>query len=114
MSFQNPRETGRPITILDEGVPLTRNVGSIDFTGTGIQGSAILDAVTEQSVGLTKEIPTGDIDGVNTVFDFVHEPRFVVLNGAIQEETEDYTIDANYTVTFIIAPQVGSILKSYY
>ena len=114
MSYQNPRETGRPVKIYDEGILLTRNVGSIDFTGTGIQGSTIGDDVTEQSIGLTKEIPTGDIDGVNTVFDFVYEPKFVVLNGAIQEETEDYTIDANYTVTFIIAPQVGSILKSYY
>ena len=51
--FYDDRESGRPITILDEGIPLTPNVGSIDFTGAGVTGSAIGDAVTENIPGGT-------------------------------------------------------------
>lgn len=48
-SFGIRQETGRPITIKDEGVALTDNVESIDFTGGGIDGSAIGDDVTEDT-----------------------------------------------------------------
>lgn len=42
----NQREYGRPITIMDEGVPITTNVESLDFTGTPVVASAVGNAVT--------------------------------------------------------------------
>lgn len=51
MSFTNPTEKGRPVKIKEEGVILTNSVSSIDFTGPGVQGSALVDEVTE-TVGI--------------------------------------------------------------
>jgi hypothetical protein len=51
MSFSNPQELGRPITVKDEGVTIATNVGSFDFTGAGVSGSAVGSAVTEDIDG---------------------------------------------------------------
>jgi hypothetical protein len=51
MSFVNKRESGRPITIKDEGIPITTNVSSIDLSGSGVSSSAIGDSVTENIPG---------------------------------------------------------------
>lgn len=119
MSFRNPQELGKPITIKDEGVIMANSVDSLDFVGAGVTVTGLVDDLTATIPGtgtaLTKEIPVGDIDGVNKVFTTTYEPKLVVLNGAIQEDGGvDYSIAGTYTITFEIAPPVGSILKSYY
>lgn len=59
MSFSNLQESGRPVTIKDEGLSITTNVASIDFAGAGVTGSAIGQAVTETIPGGA----AGSIDG---------------------------------------------------
>ncbi len=68
-----------------------------------------------------KEVPTGTIDGVNTVFTLAHTPTagsdHIYLNGVLQTPTTDYSL-AGVTITFVAAPQVGSdfttvLLASY-
>ncbi len=71
MSFTNPQELGRPLTIKDEGVDLDTNVESIDYVGSGITGTNSGSAVTA-TVGLgaglsfvDEETPTGSINNAN-------------------------------------------------
>jgi hypothetical protein len=118
MTYSNFQTVGLPLTVLDEGVPISTNVGSIDFAGAGVTGSALGADVTETipgggSTSLQSETPTGAIDDSNKVFTVTNVPQFIQLNGAIQTEGEDYSYAA-LTITFINAPTTGSILRSYY
>lgn len=68
---------------------------------------------------VTKEVPVGNIDGVNAVFTLATSPvagsEQVFLNGLLQEpgETKDYTISGS-TVTFTSAPEAGwKVLVNY-
>ena len=51
MGFYNLQTTGNPVSILDEGLTLTPSVGSIDFRGAGVAGSAVGNLVTETIPG---------------------------------------------------------------
>lgn len=51
MSFSNPQETGRPITLKDEGVPLTNNLASLDLRGSGVSSSAVGQSITSTIAG---------------------------------------------------------------
>lgn len=51
MSFSNTQEQGRPLAIKDEGVTLTSNAASLDFTGAGVSGTNVGNAVTEDISG---------------------------------------------------------------
>lgn len=72
MSFSNQQEMGRPVTIKDEGVALSSNVASIDFTGPGISGSAIGDSISEDVPGTSvigdPVTPAHGGTGTSTVF----------------------------------------------
>jgi len=57
--FYNPKETGRPVTIKDEGLSLDNNVASIDFAGAGVIGTALGNEITETIAGAVGAI-TGD------------------------------------------------------
>lgn len=63
------------------------------------------------------ETPQGVIDGNNTVFTLRKSPATGSLKlyrgGARQRVTEDYTL-SGYTITFVIAPEVGEILLADY
>lgn len=116
MSFSNQQEQGRPVTIKDEGITLVSNVGSIDFTGAGVTGSAIGSAVTENIPGgsggtWTEETPTGTIDGVNTSFTLSAVPiaNSLYLELARQPQVGggvDYTLSGS-TITYVIAPDAS-------
>lgn len=63
------------------------------------------------------EIPSGAINGINTIFTFVHSVSgtdiSLFLNGVRQRNGIDFTISGN-EITFIIAPATGySILADY-
>ena len=118
------RETGRPVTIKDEGVSLHENVSSIDFVGGGVDGSVIGDDITEAIPGASgadgnAETPTGLINGVNTVFTLAQTPspasslRVFLNRTYMTAGGEDYTLVDN-TITFINAPRTGSILRVFY
>ncbi len=60
-------------------------------------------------------IPTGTVNGVNTDFVLIKNPNpsgslKVYRGGALQSLTEDYTLSGK-TITFLVAPSVGEILK---
>ena len=63
------------------------------------------------------ETPTGDVDGANTDFVLAHTPETgslkVYLNGMRMSITEDYTL-ATATITFLTAPDSGSIITCDY
>ena len=125
MTYSNLQERGRPIKILDESLPLTTNVKSLDFTGYGVSGSAIGDEVTENIPGVSNsdsEAPlSGAIDGVNTVFTFTHPIGILTAGSGVLAKIigsdGDYTVSGTsspYTVTMVIAPQTETILRNYY
>ena len=124
MSFFNPRTTGRPVVIKDEGVSITDDVESIDFEGAGVSGAAIGDDVTETISGSAvnfadNETPSGTINGSNTAFTLANTPNptaslKVSLNGFLQSASGvDYSLSGT-TITFNTAPRTGSILRVSY
>jgi|26BtaG_2_1085354.scaffolds.fasta_scaffold01581_7 hypothetical protein len=120
--FRNRQETGRPVTIKDEGVSLVDNVASIDFAGAGVSGTTVGTDVTEtiSSAGgaFQEETPSGTINGSNKTFTLSVTPISgsleVYLNGAFQTAGgEDYTLSES-TITFVNAPPTGSVLRVRY
>lgn len=82
-----------------------------------------LDAATSGSVStssfVTREVPSGTKDGVNTIFTLAFTPfldtEHVYLNGLLLNSgaSEDYTISGP-TITFAVAPlSTDKILVSY-
>lgn len=68
---------------------------------------------------IDKEIPLGDINGINTIFTLKKQPipgsEYIYLNGLLQENgfDLDYTLTGK-TITFNLAPLTGMrILCSY-
>ena len=119
MPFGNIQTTGRPLTIKDEGVSLNTDVDSIDFTGAGVAGSAVGNAITEDIGGsmANSETPLGTVNGSNKVFTVTNTPTAIFVNGVLQTEgaADDYTyVDATKTITFVTAPPTKSKVKSFY
>ena len=61
---------------------------------------------------------SGEIDGVNKTFILSVAPDpaislFIILNGALQTISEDYTL-SSLTITFISAPPEGSVLRAFF
>jgi hypothetical protein len=65
------------------------------------------------------EVPSGAINGVNTVFNLVNSPNpakslSLYLNGVIQTGGGiDYTL-AGATITFVVAPATGDTIIAWY
>ncbi len=64
------------------------------------------------------ETPVGTIDGSNVTFTLTAAPNpttslEVTLNGQEMSVTEDYTLSTD-TITMLIAPPTGSLIKSDY
>lgn len=110
MSFRNAQETGRPVTIKDEGITLTSNVSSIDFAGTAVTGTNIGDAVTETvtggGTGFTQLPATGSINGTNATFTFTQKPAYIVSDGVWYVENAGWTWSV-LTATMTVPPQTG-------
>ena len=123
MTYFNPEVRGGSITIKDEGVTLTSNATSIDFVGAGVTGTVLGSTVTETipggtgAVTVVGETPSGVIDGNNVTFTLANTPiagTLALYNGGGRlKVTEDYTL-VGLTITFNIAPMVGSILLADY
>lgn len=115
-SFYNPRESGRPVTIKDEGVSLHENISEIDFVGAGVGGAAVGDAITETIPGGigTAETPTGAINGVNKAFTVSSANLSALfLNGIWQEGGGvKYTLSGT-TITYVVAPRTGMSHKAF-
>lgn len=84
--------------------------------GMAVTAKMIRDIQEATQVSLvTRETPTGTINGSNTAFTLADTPSSgserVYLNGVLQNQgaSNDYTISGN-TITFITAPLTGDIL----
>lgn len=110
--------------IEDEGTPVTQRA-NLNFVGSGV---AVTDVggktvVTISSSGLTasnfvtRETPSGTINGSNAIFTLANTPisgtEQVFLNGVLQALTTDYTI-SSATITMIPAPTTGDKLRVTY
>lgn len=128
MPFGITQEFGHALTIKDEGLTLTANAASLDFTGAGVSGTVLGNAVTETIAGggtsftpVKNEIPSDPINGSNTVFNLAHTPLYgviVVLNSGTLTPTTggtigDYALSGS-VVTFVIPPPTGSIITFSY
>lgn len=80
---------------------------------------AYLDEIPAAVNFVTREVPSGDIDSMNTVFTLANTPTMgseeVFLNGLLQNEGvgNDYEISGD-TITFTVAPVTGSVLLVSY
>lgn len=96
----------------------------ITITDNGPGGTLVISAsvsIMTQSISWN-EIPTGDIDGVNTVFTFQNTPNplsamMLFLNGQKlrQGSSSDYTLSGS-VVTFVpsLVPRSGSNIDATY
>lgn len=66
---------------------------------------------------IDKEIPSGNTDGVNVTFLLNHTPipgsEHIYLNGLLQDEDDDYTIQYN-TIVFNEPPSIGMKIRCSY
>ena len=83
--------------------------GNIDLVVSDLEALDTRVDQLDDSAFVTREIPVGIIDGVNTIFSLAATPNpgteQVFLNGIMQEsgESGDYTISGS-TITFNVAP----------
>jgi hypothetical protein len=81
-------------------------------------GGGGFSSIAMQQHFIFKETPSGTINGVNTDFVLNLTPSptdslTVYRGGAVQTLTEDYTLSGK-TITFLVAPVVGEIIRCDY
>lgn len=125
MSISILKETGKPISVLDEGVTLSSNISSIDLVGAGVSGTALGDNITATIPGggganrTSRTVtPSGTINGQNKDFTLTDTPDtdslHLYLNGMYQTPGGvDYTL-SGVTITYINAPFAGSAHNARY
>lgn len=93
------------------GITITNGAGSITIQTSG--------AVYGATNFVTREVPTGAINGANTTFTLANTPTSgseeVYVNGVLQNagSGNDYTISTN-TITFLWTPQTGDVIVVNY
>lgn len=93
----------------------TAMTGDVSITNTGV--TSIAAGLAAHIV--TREVPSGTINGSNTVFTLANTPvagtECVFLNGLLQNVGvgNDYTI-SGATITFVTAPDAGSVILVNY
>ena len=111
-----------PLVTKDEGVTIADKTLSLNFVGANVAGSVIGNDVTETIGGVpgtpvNSEVPTGAINGVNTVFTLANTPLAGTLKlyagGARMTVVEDFTL-VGATITFLVAPFSGTVLIADY
>lgn len=107
--------TDKKISQLDNGTPL--QVNDLFVVARAGQDYKIPASQLKVFTTTTQEIPTGDIDGINTEFTIsetpISETQNLYLNGIFQTEVSDYTLSGT-TITFVTAPQTGDELTITY
>lgn len=77
-------------------------------------GNVIATSTPNGNTSYGIETPSGTINGSNTAFTVGNTPTAVYLNGAFQTPGGvDYTL-SGLTITFVTAPDTGSVLRSQY
>lgn len=88
------------------GISITNGAGTITI------------AQTSTFTFVDGEVPSGDLDGVDTTYTLVNAPSpatslKVYVNGIRQKLTEDYTLSGS-TITFVVPPESGDLLLADY
>jgi hypothetical protein len=92
----------------------TGSNGQITISSAGSSGASPLSIPNVSWM----ESPTGDIDGMNMIFDLSQTPSptnslMFFVNGVLQKQNSDYYLDNN-SVTLWMAPNEGSNLSATY
>lgn len=102
------------------GLAITANSLGVKLNGASLTlGAAGLSVTTPVPTFITRETPTGAVDGVNVTFTLANTPTAgseqVFLNGILQEPGagNDYTI-ASGTITYLTAPSTGDRIRVSY
>lgn len=96
----------------------TTITGLIKGNGTAISAATLGTDYLAPSSIVTRETPSGTINGSNTAFTLANTPiagtEHVYLNGLLQEPAgEDYTISGT-SITYTVAPVSGDRLRVSY
>lgn len=112
--FDQSQETFKTQQQIDNAVSTLRN--QVSFLINKVENLA----AGSSAVGgtLARELPVGDIDGVNTLFTVTNDTIILTWNGQVQNpliSPPDFTYDSNTkTITMAVAPMPGDNLLSYY
>ena len=108
--------------------PKLSNLSDVDNTGLAdgnylawdnTNSKWVATAPTSTTTVITREVPTGTINGTNVTFTLANTPLLgtenIYLNGVLQNlgASNDYTI-SGATITFNTAPQTGDVLLVNY
>jgi hypothetical protein len=88
------------------------NAGTMEVKNDG----GTWNPIASTTSGLSSEVPSGTIDGVNTNFLVAHSPKLLFLNGAFQTPSIDYTLSGSaptITISYVTAPPAGTHLSIY-
>lgn len=104
--------------IAEEDLELITLAKGVVFCEINQQGEVVTLPSPEPELSFVdKEIPTGTIDGINTIFTLTDIPiegtEYVYLNGLLQQVNNDYTI-VDDIITMAIAPLISDILQVSY
>jgi len=92
--------------IINDDGSSNKDIWTADKILKGIESSAV-----------NKEIPTGEIDGINTKFFLSFTPikdsEHIYLNGMLQDDDDDYII-TGAEINFLEAPLQGSKIRCSY
>jgi len=113
---QSMRSSETTLTELSQSVVNTLLSQSLTISSVE---NAIVNTINSSTVFISKEIPYGALDGINTTYTLQHTPtpgsEHLYLNGLLIEEgsSTDYTITGN-TITFNEPLSSGYILQCTY
>jgi len=100
------RTSRKKIGIYDDGVLLTDDVDSLDFTGSSVSGSSTNDAVTLTFTGGTsgyQDPLTGVVDGNNKTYTWTIAPSVLVIDDVPKRKVNsDGTSNWSGTTTTIL------------
>lgn len=105
------RTAKKKIAIFDEGVEITPDADSIDFTGSGLSASGDPDVTVNGTGGgsgsLGELAATGAKDDTNREFTFASKPVVIIVNGSSYRENRGWTWNGG-TLTATLASPVGA------
>jgi hypothetical protein len=111
--------SGSGLIVSVDGTTVEINANALRVKPSSIGDSQLSSTYQKQANIVTRETPTGSINGSNTTFTLAATPvagsERVFLNGLLQEPGagNDYTISAA-TITYLTAPATGDRLRVNY
>jgi hypothetical protein len=94
------------------GTTLTFTAGNIPLTGQSVYTFYAGDTVKS-----VQEVPSGTVDSVNTVFTLTSAPvnamGLLVYKDGLEVDTSEYILSSS-TITFSVAPPIGSLIYAFY